>query len=493
MQPYQQLQKVFKRLSQLQYLQRILQWDEAVMMPQGAGDFRAEALATLAQLLQKKLTSKKVGKLLATITNGDNLSSWDKANLAWMKKKYQRAVCIPSSLAYAATKAALASEQAWRKLRVQNDWQAFLPFLEKTFNYQKEIAKRQADQLQLDPYDALLDEYAPNFNQARIDKVFSTLKNTLPNLIQKIVSKQENFPHQPLSGCFPLEKQKTLGSELMQALGFDFNYGRLDSSHHPFSSGGSEDLRITTRYEENDVLKALYAICHETGHALYEYNLPRKWLNQPVGEIHSMAMHESQSLLIEMDVCRSFAFCRYLAAALEKYFGQQGMLSADNVYRLVTTVKPDYIRVDADEVTYPLHIILRYEIEKGLFSQEIMLKDLPAYWNELMQKYFNLSTHQNFTNGVMQDVHWAAGAFGYFPAYTLGRLIASQLFKTFAKQYPHYANDFQQGNFQTLRHWLNVNVCAYGSSLAIDDLLIKITGEDLNSHYFLTHINERYL
>ncbi len=492
MKNYLSLKKIFTRISQLQYIQRILMWDEAVMMPEGAEKSRANALATLNRTTQKMLMSKKVKLLLEKVKQEDDLSPWDSVNLSHMEKIYLRAACIPLALTEQSTKTALACEQAWRKLRPQNNWKDFLSYFTQSFQCVKEIAQRQADLFHLSPYDALLDIYAPGFNQASIDSIFATLKNTLPAMVQQITRKQRNEPIRLPQGPFALSKQKTLGLTIMAALQFDFQRGRLDVSHHPFSSGGPKDVRITTRYSENDFIPSLFAICHETGHGLYEQGLPSKWIDQPVGHIDSMAMHESQSLLIEMEVCRSRPFIEYLVPQLEHQFGKQPAFTVDNLYKLVTRVKPSLIRVDADEVTYPLHIILRYEIEKGLFAGDFTLDELPAIWDECMMKYLGLSTKNNYKDGVMQDVHWPSGAFGYFPAYTLGRLIAAQLFATLLKAHPLLDKKVGEGHFQELIRWLKENVYAHAASLSVSEFLQTVTAQPLDTAYFINRIQQRY-
>ncbi len=493
MTPYQKLKRIFTQLSHFHYIQRIMTWDEAVMMPEGAGETRAEALATLSCVTHKNLVSKRNKNLLREAKQQQNLSFWDHANLHWMEKKYLQAACIPNKLTEKMTKETLICQQAWRKLRSQNNWREFLPYFKRVFKIIKEVADRRSDALQLQPYDTMLDEYAPGFNQKNIDEIFSKLKNSIPHLIAKITEKQAHEPIKTLRGPFAIQQQKQLGLSVMRAMQFDFQHGRLDVSHHPFCDGAPLDVRITTRYNEKDFFSALMGICHETGHGLYEQGLPREWIDQPVGRIDSMAMHESQSLLIERQICCSLPFYQYLMPEIQEKFGQQDALSADNLYKMVTRVEPGFIRVDADEVTYPLHVILRYELEKKLFNAEITVQDLPGCWDELMQKYLGLSTKENDQDGVMQDVHWPAGAFGYFPAYTLGRLIAAQLFATFIKAEPNFYAELKQGNFQSLHRWLQKNVYAYAASLPTNDLLVQVTGKALDSDYFIRHVEERYL
>lgn len=493
MKSYIKLKEVFNKLAKLNYVQNIMIWDEAVMMPIGAGDTLSSSMAALNGVTHKILNSKKNKKLIASAKEEITLSTWDKANLQLMERKYLRATAIPTKLMEKFTKETLICQQAWRTLRAQNNWQAFLPYFQRVFKLVREISKRYGDLFQLAPYDAMIDEYAPGFNIASIDAIFSGLKLILPDLIKEIIEKQSKQSFEEIEAIFPIDKQKAIGLQVMKALQFDFNHGRLDISHHPFCIGNAEDVRITTRYNEHEFISALLGICHETGHGLYEQGMPTLWKNQPVGTVVSMAMHESQSLLIEMQIGKSQAFYEYLSPMIQEHFGKQENFSAENLYKLVTRVKPNLIRVNADEVTYPLHIILRYELEKKLFNDEIKINDLPAYWNESMTHSFGISTVNNFKEGVMQDVHWPAGAFGYFPAYTLGRLIAAQLFACYQQVQPNYMDNIKQGNFHALKKWLQENVYAYASSLSTNDLLVKVTGKSLDSSYFINHIKRRYL
>jgi carboxypeptidase Taq len=494
MENYQKLKTLFKRLAHLQYAQKVLMWDEAVIMPEGAGAYRASTVATLDGVIQKTLIKKRTRDLLENAkAEQGSFSPWDRANLHWMEKKYRDAVCIPPALTEKFTKTKIGCEQAWRKLRPLNNWRDFAPYLESTFHLVKEIADRRAQMLQLAPYDAMLEEYAPGFTQSSIDRIFSELKLTLPALLPQIMEKQKPFTPQLPRGPFSTEKQKAIGLLVMRSLQFDFNRGRLDSSHHPFCNGVPEDVRITTRYSEDEFITSLLGICHETGHALYEQGLPAKWTSQPVGMIHSMAMHESQSLLIEMQVCRSLPYFEFLLPLIQQEFGKDEAYTADNLFQIITQVKPSLIRVDADEVTYPLHVIIRYEIEKELFRGELKIRDLPARWNESMRKYLGISTEGNDKDGVMQDVHWPSGAFGYFPAYTLGRMIAAQFYAAFSAAHPHFGAEVKKGNFQTLITWLRKHIHGNASLLSTSDLLKQVTGKDLETKAFIDHIKQRYL
>ena len=493
MKSYKKLQAVFKQLSYLGNAQQILQWDEAVIMPEGAGAERAQVMVTLKALAQKLLISKKNKELFESARQEKGLSPFDQANLKLMEQKYILTDCIPPELTEQVVKASMQSEQAWRKLRGENNWRAFVPYLTEVFRLTNEVAKRHGDVLQLSPYNASLHGFSPGFNQTSIDKIFAGLQQTIPELIREISKVQATLPLQIPRGPFAADKQKQIGLKAMKALQFDFKHGRLDESHHPFCGGTPNDVRITTRYNEKEFISSLMGVCHEAGHGLYEQGIPRELIEQPVGHIHSMAMHESQSLLMEMQVCRSKRFFKYLLPEIHHQLGNQEAFTTDNLYHLATRVEPGLIRVNADEVTYQMHILLRYEIEKKLFNGELTIADLPAYWDEGMTRYLGISTKDNFKDGVMQDVHWPCGLFGYFPSYSLGRLISAQLFATFLQSYPEFFEDVGNGNFQSLRNWLHVNVYAYGSALSTSDLLMKVTGEELDPDYFINHVKHHYL
>lgn len=492
MNAYQQLEQHFKKYYDFENLASIVSWDEAAMMPIGGGQARAEALATLSVVQHDWLTHKKVGELIKQAKDLE-LSSWQQKNLFWIEKQYQQATCIPAKLIEEFTNESLICVQAWRDLRAKNDWQSFKPYLKKLFEKVKTIADIKSQLFAKSSLDVLIDEYSPDLDCKTITPIFNSIKQELPTLIPKIIEKQKSREIKTITGDFAVERQKQLGMELMSHLGFDFNHGRLDISHHPFCGGISSDVRITTRYQEHEFLSALMAITHETGHALYEQGLLKEWSAQPVGHSLGMSVHESQSLFIEMQIGRSLEFMNFLAPIAQKYFEQAKNITAENLFYHYTKVQPDLIRVNADEVSYPLHVILRYEIEQQLFASEITIDDLPSVWDSYMQKYLGLSTKGDDKNGVMQDVHWPSGSFGYFPAYTLGALIAAQLFSAVKKSIPDIKEQIKLGDFKPLLHWLRENVHQKAKLLYYQELLRQATGEELNPQYYLTHIKERYL
>lgn len=490
MNAYNNLEKIFRELSHLEHVNAICHWDEAVMMPSGGGMARAEALATLQSLHHEMLVKPQVGEWISEAKSESLLSPWQKANLYWMEREYLKSICLPVELVQQSTLAFIRCEQAWRSLRKDNNWHDFAPLLDENVRIIREIAQIKASTFQMSAYDCLIDDFSPGISQSIIDPIFTELKAFLPNFIQKIMTTQTK--PQTLSGQFPIEAQRKLGLTMMQTMGFDFNHGRLDVSHHPFCGGVPQDVRITTRYMENEFISAAMAVCHETGHALYERGLPEVWLNQPVGKALGMAVHESQSLLMEMQACRSHEFMQYFSKQVKKHFDNQADLSADNLYRCYTHVKPGLIRVDADEVCYPLHVIMRYELEKKLISGAITVHDLPELWNDMTMEFLGLSTKDDYRNGVMQDVHWPSGAFGYFPAYTIGAIIAAQLFQAAKKQHPNILSNIATGDFTILVNWLKTNVHNHGRLFTMEELLHAATGKPLMVNDFINHLKTRY-
>lgn len=489
---YQQLTRLFQRLSRFSHLSAIAGWDMAAMMPPGGSAARGEALAELGVLQHQLLTDRQVGKLLAA-AGQENLSDDERANLNEMQRTYAQAALLPESLVEAKSLAGNRCEHAWRTQRKNNDWQGFAPNLKEVVTLSREEAKIRADASGSSRYDALLNIYEPGMTSARLDVLFADLKSWLPDLLRNVVEKQAGQTLIDPRGPFPPQTQRALGLQVMEMLGFDFLHGRLDISAHPFCGGVPEDVRITTRYDENDLLSALFGVIHETGHARYEQNLPRRWAGQPVGSARSMGVHESQSLFFEMQLGRSPAFLQHLLPAIVQHFGNQDAFTLDNFVAWSQRVKPGYIRVDADEVSYPAHVILRYEIERALIDGEIEVDDIPGLWDEKMRQYLGLSTAGDYRNGCMQDIHWTDGGFGYFPTYTLGAMYAAQLFHAARRALPDLDIHLSAGDFSPLFAWLQENIWQHGCRFSTAELMVKATGETLNGDYFRRHLTARYL
>ena len=496
--PYQQLERRFKRLSALGEVQAVLHWDMAAMMPRGGGEARAGQLAELKAVRHGLLTAPETGELLDAAEDADGLKGWQPANLREMRRLWTKATALPEDLVVALSRACSACEMVWRTARPEADFAAVKPTLEEVLALTREAAAAKAEKLGLSLYDALLDDYEPGGRTADIDPVFAELEDFLPGLLSDTFDAQAARPKAILpEGPFPEEKQKALGVRLMEALGFDFDHGRLDISLHPFCGGTPDDVRITTRYDEADFTSSLMGVLHETGHALYERGLPKQWRGQPVGEALGMSIHESQSLLVEMQVCRSRAFLGYAAPLMREAFAAESKdggpaWEPENLYRLYTRVKPGFIRVDADEVTYPLHVIVRYRLEKAMIEGDMEIADLPAAWNDGFKELLGL-TPSTDREGCLQDLHWFDGAWGYFPTYTLGAMTAVQLFEAAKKAVPEIEPAIAKGDFKPLFGWLKTHVHTKGSLLTANELLIEATGKPLDPKIFKAHLKARYL
>lgn len=489
---YTNLTQIFTRLSRFGHLAAITGWDMMTMMPPGGSQARGAALAELSVLRHEILTSKKVAGWLKDAAQ-ESLNDIESANLAEMHRSWQQASVLPASLVEAKSVAGSHCEHEWRKQRPANDWQGFSANLKEVVRLSREEAEIRSQAEGCSRYDALLDLYEPGMTSARLDQTFGEIRQWLPSLLQQIVDKQAQEKIDVPVGPFSLESQKALGLAVMKLLDFDFNAGRLDVSAHPFCGGVPEDVRITTRYNENEFISAMMGVIHETGHARYEQNLPKQWAGQPVALARSTAVHESQSLFFEKQLGRNAEFLTLLLPHVRQLFGNQSAFEQHNFTALNQRVKPGKIRVDADEVSYPAHVILRYEIEKALIAEEIEVDDIPALWAQQMQSLLGIDTHENYRDGCMQDIHWTDGSFGYFPTYTLGAMYAAQLLQGVKKALPDFDQLLRQGNLQPVFTWLQQNIWQHGSRFSTRQLIENATGEDLNPLYFRKHLEDRYL
>jgi carboxypeptidase Taq len=487
-----------RRLEAIEHAQAILGVDEAVSMPQGGGEKRAEAMAMLAGMHHELASAPQISDWIGD-AEAAPLDAQQKAAIAEMKRTYINATCLSTDFVRKQVEARVKAEQLWRKLRPSGNWAEFLPAFEGVIATLREEAERRAAILRLSPYDAMIEQYDPGSRVAEIDPVFAELKSFLKTFIPQAMAAQEKrlaqHPAKPFNAPFPIARQKALGLALMQAVGFDFNHGRLDVSHHPFCGGVPTDVRMTTRYREDEFLSALMGILHETGHGLYEQGLPKAWSHWPSGRARGMAAHESQSLFVEKQIARNPAFWHYAMPLVTEHLGPlaiEGWSLADMLAH-VHKIKPGLIRVDADEATYPLHVILRYEMEQDLVSGALRPRDVPEVWDAKMKDYLGLSTIDDPANGPMQDVHWPGGAIGYFPSYTLGALMAAQQWAAIKRQHPQVDDDLRRGDFTTVNAWRRDNIWQRASTLSTPELMIAATGEPLRARYFMTHLQNRYL
>ena len=491
---YSELSAHHGRIAALSNALGILHWDNAAVMPKGAAPRRAESVALLQVLRHDMATDPRIGDWLDDAEADGGLGPWERANLREIRRLWTAETALPADLVEASSKAVSTCEMAWRQARQDSDFVGLLPHLSEVLRLQREIGRAKGEKLGLSPYDALLNDYEPGGRSEKIDALFDDLAAFLPGFLDEVLGAQARRPVDPEpQGPFPVETQRALGLRMMEALGYDFDRGRLDVSTHPFCGGADDDVRITTRYDEDDFSSALMGVLHETGHALYEQGRPQGWMSQPVGHARGMSLHESQSLLVEMQACRSREFVRFAAPIMRDAFGGSGPgWEPDAVWRRYTRVVPGFIRVDADEVTYPAHVILRYRLEKALIADDLPLAELPGAWNAQMEELLGL-TPPNDRVGCLQDIHWPSGGWGYFPTYTLGALTAAQLFDAARRAVPDIPPAIERGDFTPLLGWLRANIHAQASLLETDDLFTQSTGRTLDPAVFKAHLRRRYV
>jgi carboxypeptidase Taq len=489
---YDALCQRHQRIHRLSHLQAIASWDQSAFMPARGAQARAESLAEMGGLLHQLSTDPALRQLLDDAAQ-ERLDDFQRASLREMRRVWRSANAVPQRLVEARSLANSHCEHAWRHQRAANDWTGYVENLRPVVRYAREEAQFLSDDSGLSRYDALLDQYEPGMRSADIDRVFGDLRQWLPGVIRQVMARQADDRVIHPQGPFPAASQRALGLEAMKLLGFDFEAGRLDESAHPFCGGVPEDVRMTTRYRDDSFLQSLTGTIHETGHGRYEQNLPREWLGLPVAGARSMGLHESQSLSFEMQLASHPGFAGLLQPLVERHLGQQPGLAADNLHKLMTRVAPGYIRVDADEVTYPAHVILRYEIERPLIEGEIEVEDIPALWDAKMQELLGLDTRGNYKDGCMQDVHWGCGLFGYFPCYTLGAMYAAQWFATMRRERPTLDEEITRGELAPVFDWLKARVWSQGSRWETPELVERASGEALNPAHFRRHLESRYL
>jgi carboxypeptidase Taq len=490
---YAKLDAHCRALGALEHALSILGTDEATNMAPGGGESRAEAMATLSGMYHRQATDGHVRDWIEAAKT-EALEPEQKIALGELERSYINMTCLPSDFVERKMRNSMRSEQLWRSARPNGDWQAFQPALEGVVSMMREEAAMRAEVLGLAPYDALMEQFDPGNRTAQITPVFTELKAFLVDFLPAALAAQEERlakrPLKALSGDYPVERQKTLGIAMMKAVGFDMNHGSLSVSDHPFCGGVPSDVRMTTRYRTDEFLSALMGILHETGHGLYEQNLPKDWAHWPSGKARGMSIHESQSLFVEKQIGRNPAFWHFALPLVDTYLQENWTM--EDLLPHVHLIKRGKIRVDADEVTYPLHVILRYELEQDLLAGTLEVKDLAEAWDAKMQASLGISTLDDPKNGPMQDVHWPSGSFGYFPSYTLGALMAAQQWAAIAKINPEVERQIAQGDFSLVNEWRRENIWSKASTASTPDILRQATGEDLNPAHFIAHLEARY-
>lgn len=472
----------------------MLGWDAAAMMPAGGGPARGDQMAVLAGLAHQLATAPDVADDLADAESLPSADPWHAANLRLMRHAHTRATALPADLVEAQARANSACERTWREARRTSDFALVRPHLADVIRLVREQAAALAPKLGLSPYDALMDGYQRGITATDVAPVFAAYEAFLATALPcaEEIQARRGAPLRP-TGPFPEAAQEALCRRLSARAGLEATHSRLDRSTHPFCGGTPTDVRITTRYDEADFAQSLLGVMHETGHALYERGLPAAHARQPVGESAGMAAHESQSLIIEMQACRSDAYLSWLGPELLATFGgDSAPYAAENLARLWRRIGRGFIRVDADEMTYPAHVILRFRLEQALVSGDLAVADLPAAWNEGLHALLGI-TPPDDARGCLQDIHWFDGAVGYFPSYTLGAMAAAQLMQAARRTTPGIDASLAQGDLAPLVAWLRTNVHAKGNLLGFNDLLREATGKPLDPADFQAHLGARYL
>lgn len=499
--PYHELRTLLAQTATLGSVGSLLGWDQETYMPAAASHHRAAQLEMLAALVHERRTSPRVGELLAACESngvlGKDPASPDAANIRRMRRDYDRATKLPKELVAELAKTASLAQEAWKEARSKDDFSLFRPWLERMM----ELTRRKAECYGTPPggelYDALLDEYEPGATAREIDSIFKPLAQRLAGLVKELAERGKRPDDRFLNVAFDPAGQHEMGQFVLKAMGFDFNAGRLDTTTHPFCSGMAPgDTRLTTRYRDERFTDALYGTMHEGGHGLYEQGLPKtgpdaRW-GEPLADSISLGIHESQSRMWENFVGRSREFWAWLLPHARRFAsGRLDDFSVDQAYRAVNIVTPSFIRVEADEATYNLHVMLRFELERAIFSGDLKIADLPAEWNRTFKQFLGIDVPDN-RRGCLQDVHWSFGLIGYFPTYTLGNLYAAQFWETINREIPELSGLMASGDFLPLKRWLNDKIHRHGRRYDAGELCRLITGKPLSSDPLLRHLEGKF-
>jgi len=497
---YKKLIEKVKDIFILQSAEYIIHWDLETMMPPRAIKLRSQQLALLSRIEHKMSTNREIGTLLDEIMRHpmyEKLDGLQKRNVHLIKKHYDEQAKLPEELVAGISKQRAVTTDMWKKAKVARNFSMFKPELEKLVELEKKAAEILMEVKETEtPYDALIDVFEPKMTAKAITKVFDELKKGLVLLLRKC----ESSPKQPdtsiLKRKVPIDMQRKISKALAEFVGYDVESkeagGRIDETEHPFTVGYYDDVRITTHYYEDSFTSSVFPVLHESGHAIYEQSLNQEWIFQPVGIPCSTGFHESQSRFVENIIGRSREFWIYFLPKMKEITGNiLSDIDLDTFVHAVNEVKPSKIRIEADEVTYGLHIIVRFNIERDLFADKITVKELPDIWNQSYKDYFSIEI-KNDSEGVMQDTHWASGLYGYFPSYALGNIYSGQILATMKKEIPSWKEQIEKGNFINVKNWLIKNVHSCGNLYDPADLIRRITGKELDVKLYLNYLDEKY-
>jgi carboxypeptidase Taq len=488
--PFNELCTLAREAALLESIEALLGWDERTYMPLAAGSYRAEQMTYITGEVHKKRTSPRLGELLEQLAGSDlakDPHSDTGTTIRQLRRDYQKRVKLPQRLVEELTRESVLGQQAWVKAREANDFASFAPNVEKLYSLVREKAQALGYDKHL--YDALLDEFEPDAKTADVARVLAELREELVPLVQAISDSGRNPPVEILKREYPKASQESFGRAAATAIGFDFEAGRLDVTHHPFCSGmGPHDCRITTRYDERFFPSAFFGTLHESGHAIYDQGLRSDQYGLPQGSYVSLGIHESQSRMWENSVGRGRAFWQHFFPKLQAAFPSAvGEVSLDDWFFAINSVQPSLIRVEADEATYNLHIIVRFELEQALLTGDLKIADLPGAWREKYKQYLGIEP-PNDANGVLQDVHWSAALIGYFPTYSLGNLYCAQLFEKADEQLGGLNEQFARGEFTQLKEWLQKNIHQRGQNYSATELVQLVTGKPLSHEPLMRHL-----
>ena len=471
----------------------LLGWDERTGLPEAASEYRADQMTLMAGFIHRRRTDPQVGRWLDELTdspcNAEKYSDTETV-IRELKRQWHRQIRLPTSLIEQLTHASVRGQHFWQEARRQDDFTIFQPALEEIIY----LKQQEADALGFTTcrYDALLEEYEPHETTNNVQSILEGLRDELVPFIHTIVGSEKTPENVFLGKHYPIEDQKKLGRQVAEQIGFDFTRGRLDTTVHPFCSNlAPHDTRITTRYDAHCFPMAFFGILHEAGHGIYEQGLRVDWYGLPPGETASLGIHESQSRLWENQVGRSLDFWKYHFPLLQSYFptALEGV-SLDCFYAAINDVRPSLIRVEADEATYNLHILIRFELEQALLNGDLAVRDLPEAWNRKYQDDLGICP-QNATEGILQDIHWSGGAIGYFPTYALGNLYSAQLFAHATEDSGGFGAEFSEGQFEPLRSWLKQNIHLAGQCYSARELVQRVTGKELSHSYLMDYLKNK--
>ncbi|MDZ5471259.1 carboxypeptidase M32 [Bacillus sp. 31A1R] len=483
-----------EKITHLSSIAALIGWDQKVIAPKKGRSTFANASGTLSTEIFKLSVSSEMGGLLDILSTPEAAAQLDdisKAQVREHKENYDRSKKIPTDLYKEYAVLTAQANDVWEAARANNDFGSYQPFLEKIVEFKRKVAEIYG--YEKHPYDALLNEFEPGLTVEKLDPLFAKLRESSVALLKRI----QASPNQPLVSIFEqnynVEKQREFNKYILPIIGFDTEGGRLDETAHPFAQTiNTGDVRLTTRYLEDNVRSAIFGTIHEAGHGIYEQNIDEKYEGTVLQSGSSFGVHESQSRFLENMVARSESFWKYFYTTLQTYFPEQlNAVKLEDFYRAVNAVEPSLIRVEADELTYNLHIMVRYEIEKALIGGEIEVKDLPEVWNKKMEDYLGI-TPETDSVGVLQDIHWSFGGFGYFPSYSLGNLYAAQILNKIQQDLPDFYETIEKGEFGKIQGWLKDKIHQHGKFLTPNELIVNATGEELNAQYLVDYLEEKY-